>query len=206
MSPMKIHTVFVGLAALGLAVSVSSVAVAQTVTKEVVGELANNEGYLVDGKTFRIVHGKAKGDVSAATITKLNAKEVGPGIIVFRSGDKVYIAEAPAPPAPQAMKNFQDNWAVSYMKAQKDFQDGWALSYMKDASPSKNVQDDWAVSYMKAQKDFQEQWNVAYMKAMKEFQDNWNTSYMKGFQDQWNVSYMKQVKEFQDNWATSYMK
>jgi hypothetical protein len=29
------------------------------------------------------------------------------------------------------MKNFQDNWNVSYMKATKDFQDNWNTSYMK---------------------------------------------------------------------------
>ena len=56
------------------------------------------------------------------------------------------------------MKDFQDNWNVSYMKAQKDFQDNWNVSYMKD---------------------FQDNWNVSYMKAVKDFQDNWNTSYMK---------------------------
>lgn len=194
MSNTKLTKMFVGLAALGLTASVSNIAVAQAVTKEVVGELANNEGYLVDGKTFKIVHGKAKGNISSAQIAKLNAKEIGPGIIVFRSGDKLYIAEAPAAPAPQAMKEFQDHWAVSYMKAQKNFQDDWAVSYMKEQAPTaggKNFQDDWAVSYMKAQKDFQESWNVSYMKAMKEFQDNWNVSYMKSFQDNWNVGYMK---------------
>ena len=29
------------------------------------------------------------------------------------------------------MKNFQDNWNTSYMKAAKDFQDNWSTSYMK---------------------------------------------------------------------------
>jgi len=40
-----------GLATIGLASAVVTVAIAQTVSKEVVGELANNEGHLVDGKT-----------------------------------------------------------------------------------------------------------------------------------------------------------
>ncbi len=177
-------------------------------TTNVVGELVNNEGYLVEGKTFKIVHGKVKGDITAQ-IARLNAKEIGPGIIVFRSGDKLYAALAPAAPAPQAMKEFQDQWANSYMKASKDFQDNWAVSYMKSQAPAvagKDFQDDWAVSYMKAQKDFQDNWNVSYMKAQKEFQDNWNVSYMKDFQDNWNISYMKQMKDFQDNWAVGYMK
>ena len=169
---------------------------AQTASKEVVGSLGNNEGYLVDGKTFQIVNGKAKGDVSGL-ISKLNAKEVGPGLIVFRSGDKLYVAEAPRVPTAQAMKEFQDQWAVSYAKALKDFQDQWAVSYAKE------FQDNWAVSYLK---DFQQHWNVSYAKAAKDFQEQWNVSYMKNFQDNWNVSYMNNVKNFQDHWATSYMK
>ena len=149
---------------------------------DVIGELANNEGIFVDGKTFKIARGKAKGD-PAAQIAKLGAKEVGPGAIVFRYNDKLYMVEGTPAPAPQAMKNFQDNWNVSYMN-------------QPDADPA----------YAKAFKDFQSNWNVSYMKAAKDFQDNWNVSYMKNFQDNWNVSYMKTVKDFQDNWNTSYMK
>jgi hypothetical protein len=29
------------------------------------------------------------------------------------------------------MKNFQDNWNVSYMNSVKSFQDNWDTSYMK---------------------------------------------------------------------------
>ena len=128
--------------------------------------------------------GKAKGD-PAAQIAKLGAKEVGPGAIVFRYNDKLYIVEGTPTPAPQAMKSFQDNWNVSYMKAMKDFQDNWKVSYMKDTGANVDP------AYAKAFKDFQDGWNVSYMKAAKEFQDNWNTSYMKNFQDNWNTSYMK---------------
>src|SRR6516225_3647353 len=130
---------------------------------DVIGELANNEGIFVDGKTFKIARGKAKGD-PAAQIAKLGAKEVGPGAIVFRYNDKLYMVEGTPAPAPQAMKDFQDNWNVSYMKALKDSQDNWN------------------VSYMKAMKDFQDNWNVSYIKALKDFQNNWNVSYMKDFQ------------------------
>jgi hypothetical protein len=31
----------------------------------------------------------------------------------------------------QDMKNFQDSWNTSYMKATKDFQDNWSTAYMK---------------------------------------------------------------------------
>ena len=201
----------VGLAATALTAGTGKFAFAQQPTGDVIGELANNEGIFVDGKTFKIARGKAKGD-PAAQIAKLGAKEVGPGAIVFRYNDKLYLVEAPAPLPQQAMKDFQDNWNVSYMKAMKDFQDNWNISYMTNVQSNstfpttKDFQDNWNVSYIKAMKDFQDNWNVSYLKAMKDFQDNWNVSYMKNFQDNWNVSYMRTVKDFQDNWATSYMK
>ena len=205
-------TMMVGVAAIALTVAgAGQFALAQQPTGDVIGELGNNEGIFVDGKTFKIARGKAKGD-PAAQIAKMGAKEIGPGAIVFRYNDKLYMVEGPAPLPPQAMKSFQDNWNVSYMKAMKDFQDNWNVSYMKDfqsnwnVSYAKDFQGNWNVSYMKAMKDFQDNWNVSYMKAMKDFQDNWSVSYMKDFQSNWNVSYMRTVKDFQDNWATSYMK
>jgi len=200
-----------GVAVIALAVGAGRLSFAQQPPGDVIGELANNEGIFVDGKTFKIARGKAKGDPSAQ-IAKMGAKEVGPGAIIFRYNDKLYMVEGTPPLPPQAMKDFQDNWNVSYMKALKDFQDNWNVSYMKDfqsnwnVSYAKDFQDNWNVSYMKAMKDFQDNWNVSYMKAMKDFQDSWNVSYMKDFQSNWNVSYMRTVKDFQDNWATSYMK
>jgi hypothetical protein len=188
--------VIAGVALVALAVGAGRLSFAQQPSGDVIGELANNEGIFVDGNTFKIARGKAKGDPSAQ-IAKMGAKEVGPGAIVFRYNDKLYMVEGTPPLPPQAMKDFQDNWNVSYMKAMKDFQDNWNVSYMKD------FQSNWNVSYAK---DFQDNWNVSYMKAMKDFQDNWNVSYMKDFQSNWNVSYMRTVKDFQDNWATSYMK
>src|ERR1700676_2610899 len=53
--------------------------------------IANNDSVYIDGNSFKIVPGKGKGDASAL-IKKLNANAVGPGMIVFRSGDKLYIA------------------------------------------------------------------------------------------------------------------
>src|SRR6478752_1865767 len=170
----------VGVAAVVLAAAgAGKFALAQQPTGDVIGELANNEGIFVDGKTFKIARGKAKGD-PAAQIAKLGAKEVGPGAIAFRYNDKLYMVEGTPVQAPQAMKNFQDNWNVSYMKAQKDFQDNWNVSYMKDPNADP--------AYAQAFKDFQDNWNVSYMKAAKDFQDNWNVSYMKNFQDNWNTS------------------
>jgi hypothetical protein len=206
----------VGVAAIALAIGTSQFAFAQSATRDVVGEIANNEGYFVDGKTFKIVKGKAGDDAAAlfAKLEKMGAREAGPGITVFRYADKLYILEGPAQPSPQAMKSFQDNWNVSYMKGMKDFQDNFAQSYMKDFQSGWNVSymkdndnaKDANASYMKAMKDFQDNWNQSYMKALNDFQSNWNVSYMKNQQDNWNVSYMKAVKDFQDNWSTSYMK
>jgi len=182
-------------AALGVAglIGLTQPVVAQNAAADVIGDLSANEGIFVDGKTFKVAKGKAKGDPTAK-MKELGAREVGPGAIIFRYQDKLYIAEGAPAQTVQGMKDFQDNWSVSYMKAMKDFQDNWAVSYMKDGGSQK------------ALKDFQDNWNVSYMKAMKDFQDNWNVSYMKNFQDNWNVSYMKQLKDFQDNWAVSYMK
>ena len=216
MSVSKPTALFVGAAAVALVASQATLAFAQQPTGDVVGELANNTGYFVDGKTFKIVKGTAKdSDASAqfAKLEKMGAKKVGPGVIVFRYNNELYMVEGSPPPAPQAMKSFQDNWNVSYMKGMKDFQDNFAVSYMKDFQSNWNVsymKDTNATeaneAYMKAAKDFQSNWNVSYMKALKDFQDSWNVSYMKNQQDNWNVSYMKTVKDFQDNWSTSYMK
>ena len=197
----KYTMLMAGVAVVALAaVGAGKFAVAQQPPQgDVIGELTNNEGIFVDGKTFKIAKGKAKGD-PAAQIAKLGAKEVGPGAIVFRYNDKLYMVEGTPTPAPQAMKNFQDNWNVSYMKGMKDFQDNFAVSYMKDHPADADP------AYAKAFQDFQSNWNVSYMKAAQDFQNNWNVSYMKNFQDNWNTSYMKATKDFQDNWSTSYMK
>ena len=109
---------------------------AQQPSQDVVGEIANNTGYFVDGKTFKIAKGTAKSDDAAgqfAKLQKMGAKEAGPGVTVFRYNDKLYIVEGTPTPAPQAMKSFQDNWNVSYMNAQKNFQDNFNVSYMKDS-------------------------------------------------------------------------
>jgi len=200
---------------------------------DVIGELAVNEGIFVDPETFKIAKGKAKGDPAEA-ILKVNAKEVGPGAIVFRSGDKLYIVEGSPRVPPQAMKdfqekwvtrmkNFQDNWksnakdpkhSEAYLAAMKNFQDSWA-NYMKDFQDDwksnmtmKDFQDNWANNM----KNFQDEWKSnmkteASAQAMKDFQDEWKSN-MKNFQDEWksNMKETTSLKDFQDNWATSYVK
>jgi hypothetical protein len=58
------------------------------------GNLSNNDSIFIDGKTFEIRGGKAKGDV-AGQIRTLGARELGAGAIIFRSGEKLYILGAP---------------------------------------------------------------------------------------------------------------
>ena len=56
------------------------------------GQLASNEGIHVDVKEFKITKGTAKGDATAQ-VSKLGAKEVADGAIIFRYGDKLYIVD-----------------------------------------------------------------------------------------------------------------
>ena len=121
--------VIVGVAASGLALGGALPAFAQS--SGVVGEIANNEGIFVDAKTFKVAKGTAKGDPSAQ-IAKLGAKEVGPGAIIFRSGDKLYMVEGTPPSTSgQYMKtpDFQDTKNIANLL--KDFQDNWTTTYMK---------------------------------------------------------------------------
>jgi hypothetical protein len=76
------------LAAMELLSSTSSIVRAQDALS-----IANNDSIFIDSSTFRVSPGKAKGDV-AAQIKKLGARELGPGAIVFRASDKLYIIDA----------------------------------------------------------------------------------------------------------------
>jgi hypothetical protein len=122
-------TLVMGFAAIGLVAGAATLAIAQAPSKDVISSLSNNQGIFVDKASFNVVKGDAKGD-PAATLAKMGAREVSAGAIIFRSGDKLYIVDGtpPADAAPQAMKDFQSNWNVSYMK---NFQDNFATSYIK---------------------------------------------------------------------------
>jgi hypothetical protein len=65
-------------------------------SQNVVGQLTSNEGIYVDTKDFKIAKGMAKGD-PAAQITKLGARKVSDGAIIFRSGDDLYIVDSKLP-------------------------------------------------------------------------------------------------------------
>jgi hypothetical protein len=129
MSLSKSTSLVIGLAAIGLVASAATLAIAQAPSQDVISALSNNQAIFVDKASFNVVKGNAKGD-PAATLAKMGAREVSAGAIIFRSGDKLYIVDGtpPADAAPQAMKDFQSNWNVSYMK---NFQDNFSTSYMK---------------------------------------------------------------------------
>jgi hypothetical protein len=69
-------------------------------SSNVVGQLATNEGLYVDMKDFNILKGTAKGDPSAQ-ITKLGARKVSDGAIIFRAGDALYIVDSKPPASTQ---------------------------------------------------------------------------------------------------------
>jgi hypothetical protein len=59
--------------------------------------IAENEGIFIDGHTFEMVPGQPTHD-ARTLIEALGAREIGPGAIIFRSGDRLYIVGAPAGP------------------------------------------------------------------------------------------------------------
>ncbi len=56
--------------------------------------IANNDGVFVDAKTFKIISGKTTTD-TVKLIDDLGAKELGPGSLIFRAGDKLYMVGTP---------------------------------------------------------------------------------------------------------------
>jgi hypothetical protein len=115
---------------IGFVSGAATLAIAEATSKEMLTTLDNNQGILVDKHNFNVVKGSsATGDPMTA-LAKMNPREVSAGAIVFRQNDKLYMVDGtpPANASPQAMKDFQSNWNVSYMK---NFQDNFATSYMK---------------------------------------------------------------------------
>jgi len=55
--------------------------------------IGDNDSVYVDGKSFQVIPGKAKGD-TAAQIKSLAARDLGPAAIIIRSGNKLYIADS----------------------------------------------------------------------------------------------------------------
>jgi hypothetical protein len=56
--------------------------------------IADNESIFVDGKTFEVTPGRATGD-AGTQIRRLGAREMGPGALIFRSREKLYVVDSP---------------------------------------------------------------------------------------------------------------
>ena len=87
----RCHSAPLAAVVVALMSSVSTMALAQS--QDASRTIANNNSLLIDGRTFSVTPGNATGDVSAQ-IAKLDAHELGAGAIIFRSGDKLYIADS----------------------------------------------------------------------------------------------------------------
>jgi len=72
------------------AVSVATFATAHA--QQSVLAIPDNDSVYIDAKSFQVVPGKGKGD-AGVQIKDLAARELGPGAIIIRSGNKLYIAE-----------------------------------------------------------------------------------------------------------------
>ncbi len=80
---------------IALTSSVSGLAIAQA--QDTTRTIAKNESIFIDGKALTVAQGTSKDDV-ASQIAKLNAREIGPGAIIFRANDKLYIVDAASAP------------------------------------------------------------------------------------------------------------
>ncbi len=85
--------------AAALAFALALAAAAGAAAQSALGSLANDESLFVDGKTFEIRGGRTTGD-PAAEVGATGAREFGSGALVFRSGDKLYVARGDAQHAP----------------------------------------------------------------------------------------------------------
>jgi hypothetical protein len=83
----------VSAAAVGVMSVVSTHAIAQAPPRTI----GNNESVFIDGKALTITQGTAKDDVASKT-ANLGARDLGPGAIIFRSGEKLYIVDPSLPP------------------------------------------------------------------------------------------------------------
>jgi hypothetical protein len=118
--------------------------------------IANNDSVYIDGNSLKIVPGKGKGDASAL-IKKLDAHAVGAGMIIFRSGDKLYMADAPSPVIQASSSTDQygsdRDTSVSGAQAERDWQD-WQRSLRQNSRYGSDR--DTSVSGAQAERDWQD--------------------------------------------------
>ena len=93
MSSNKTTFLVLGAAAIALAVATLPKLAISAPERAQLGPLSTSEGIYVDKKNFGIIKGAAKAEPTAAQLTKLGAKEVKDGAIIFRVGDKLYLVD-----------------------------------------------------------------------------------------------------------------
>ena len=120
---------------------VSTHAIAQV--QQTARSIGNNESVFIDGKTLTVTQGTSKDDV-AAQIAKLGARDLGPGAIIFRSGDKLYIVDA-LPLSPRAFNDMANDRQRSY-GLNDDRQRSYGLN--DDRQRSYGLNDDRQRSYL----------------------------------------------------------
>jgi hypothetical protein len=86
-------SVLIAVAAAGITAVGMTLSGHAQLDKSAVAQLRTNEGIFVDPTSFAIMKGVGKGDPTAK-IAKLGAREVSNGAIIFRVGDKLYLADA----------------------------------------------------------------------------------------------------------------
>src|SRR6516165_3852373 len=75
-----------------MSVAVSAVTFATAHAQQTAVTIPDNDSVYIDAKSFQVIPGKGKGD-AGVQIKDLAARELGPGAIIIRSGNKLYIAE-----------------------------------------------------------------------------------------------------------------
>jgi hypothetical protein len=76
--------------------------------------LTEGDGIFVDGRNLEIVHGRSPSDL-ARLIAALSARDIGPGAIIFRAGDRLYIADTPAAlPGVAALEPRRERISIAY--------------------------------------------------------------------------------------------
>ena len=140
--------------AITFASGVSTYAIAQV--QDAARNIGNNDSVFIDGKTLTITQGVSKDDV-ASQIAKLGAREMGPGAIVFRSGDKLYIVDV-APLPPQALNDPANARQQSY-GGMYDRQQSYGGMYDRQQSYGGMYYPEYA--NFKLKKTFEQVWGAA---------------------------------------------
>src|SRR5215813_5250314 len=88
MTGLKCKSAIIVATTIALTSSVSSLALAQA--QNATHPIANYESIFIDGKALTVTQGSPNPDVGGQ-VARLGAHEVGPGAIIFRANDKLYM-------------------------------------------------------------------------------------------------------------------